>query len=239
MEFAHLEKTSLLDYPGRVASVLFTIGCNFRCPFCHNRMLVIPEEYPAHRLDEDTVLSILIKRKKYIDSVAITGGEPTLHHDFVEFLGRLKENGFSVKLDTNGTNPRMLDQIIREGLVDYLALDIKAPKERYSEVVGVTVTPEMMNNIEESFRLTINSGLPYEFKTTVVPTLHTVDDIEEIGRWLKELGAEHYVIQMFRPVKGSLVDRRFESIAPFKDSEVNIFYMTAKKWVKDVVLRQY
>ena len=239
MEFAYIEKTSLIDYPQRISSVLFTIGCNFRCPFCHNRTLVIPGEYPVLTLTESTAFAILSNRKRYIDSVVITGGEPTIHPELPSFIQKLKDDGMHVKLDTNGTNPEMLKGLLAVGALDYVAMDAKAPKDRYSITTGIEVSDEMLRNIESSIRTVVNSKVPYEIRTTIVPGIHTVDDIERMCEWLAELGVAKFVIQTFRPVKGALIDASLETVSEFRESEVAMFVDAAKKKIENVELRDY
>lgn len=188
-----IQKLSLIDYPGRVACTLFTFGCNFRCPYCHNPELVIDDGTPL--IPESDVLSFLEERKGFLDGVCITGGEPTLHDDLQNFIKRVKGLGYSVKLDTNGTSPETLRRLIGERLVDYIAMDVKAPLEKYESVVRVKVDT---SRIAESVEI-VRSFPEHEFRTTVVPELLTREDILAIARWLK--GARRFFIQQFKPTK--------------------------------------
>ncbi len=189
-----IQKTSLIDYPGKLSAVIFLGGCNFRCPFCHNSELVLnPEKLPT--ISEEEVLKFLESRKRWIDGVVFGGGEPTIYNDLPFFIEKIKKLGFPVKLDTNGTNPVMLRQLIRADLLDYIAMDIKAYLSKYEAAAGVK---GWIMDVKESVKDIMSSGIPYEFRTTMLPKLHSESDILEIGEWLR--GAERFVLQQFRPV---------------------------------------
>lgn len=188
-----LQKTTLLDFPGKVASTIFTGGCNFRCPYCHNSELVIP---PADVLkySEDEIFEHLISKKRILDGVCITGGEPTIHKDLPEFIKKIKELGLLVKLDSNGTNPEMLSMLIETKLVDYIAMDIKNSKSKYNEIAcmkNFDITP-----IEESVSLLLENKVDYEFRTTIMKECHDAQDMQAIGIWLK--GAKAYYLQSYK-----------------------------------------
>ena len=186
-----LQKLTLLDFPGKVACTVFTGGCNFRCPFCHNASLVTHlSDAPA--LEETELFSYLARRKGILDGVCITGGEPLLQKDIGEFCDRVHELGFSIKLDTNGSFPNRLEALIAKKRIDYIAMDIKNSKEAYAETCGLTQFPE---GVEDSIRLILSCGLPYEFRTTVVKEFHTEERIRSITKWIK--GAEQYFLQAF------------------------------------------
>ena len=188
-----LQKTTLLDFPGKVASTIFTGGCNFRCSYCHNRDLVFP---PADVLSysEEEIFEHLTAKKKVLDGVCITGGEPTLHRDLPEFIGKIKDLGLLVKLDSNGTNPEMLRLLIDQGLVDYIAMDIKHTKEKYNSIAAM---PNFrLDLIEESVELLKNSAIDYEFRTTIMKECHQAQDMEDIGKWLQ--GAKAYYLQSYK-----------------------------------------
>ena len=193
MRIHGFNKTTLLDYPEHVAATVFTGGCNFRCPFCHNASLVLqPEECPV--IPEEEVLGHLRKRRGILEGVCITGGEPTLQKDLKEFICKVKDMGFLVKLDTNGYRPEVLRQLLSEGLLDYVAMDVKAALPNYTKVTGC---PQLdLSRIEESIAILKNSRISYEFRTTVVKGLHTVEEFEEIGRMLK--GCRAYYLQAYR-----------------------------------------
>ncbi|MGB2983785.1 MAG: anaerobic ribonucleoside-triphosphate reductase activating protein [Candidatus Bipolaricaulia bacterium] len=185
--------TTLIDYPGRVAATLFASGCNFRCPFCHNPELVRPERVASLPiLDEEEILSDLARRRGFLDGVVLTGGEPTLQRDLVAFAGRLKEMGYLVKLDTNGSHPAVVQTLIDGGLADYVAVDIKGPPDRYAEFAGVGANTE---DVRQTVRIVTDGPIDYELRTTVAPGL-TASDIEEIADWVRP--AKRYVLQAFR-----------------------------------------
>lgn len=185
------QKMTVLDYPEKVACTVFLTGCNFRCPFCHNASLVTENWIRGVGIDE--IFSYLEKRKGLIDGVCITGGEPLLNNDIEDLIRPIKSMGYLVKLDTNGTNPTRLRNLIENGLVDYVAMDIKNSSEKYALACGVKAVN--FTKIEESINLLINGNIDYEFRTTVVEPLHTVEDIEKIGKLIK--GAKSLYLQGF------------------------------------------
>jgi len=188
-----LQKTTLLDYPGKVASTIFTGGCNFKCPYCHNRDLVMP---PSDVLaySQEEIFEHLQAKKKVLDGVCITGGEPTLHKDLPEFIKQIKDMGLLVKLDSNGTNPDMVAKLIEQQLIDYIAMDIKHSKEKYNEIASMTHFD--IRPIEESVTLLKEGKIDYEFRTTIMKECHTADDMKPIGEWLK--GAKAYYLQSYK-----------------------------------------
>lgn len=196
MTFGGLQKLTLIDYPGKIAATVFTVGCNFLCPYCHNPELVDPAKIKDQpKLSEKEILKFLASRQGLLEGVCITGGEPTLSPDLPEFISKIKALGFLVKLDTNGSNPEMLANLLKEKLIDYVAMDIKAPLEKYKKIVGENISLE---NIQRSVELTCSSP-DYEFRTTVLPALHSEKDILSIGRWLQ--GSKKYYLQQFKPTK--------------------------------------
>lgn len=186
-----LQKLTLLDYPTKTACTIFTGGCNFRCPFCHNASLVL-DAGEGERIEADEVLSFLKKRVGLLDGVCVTGGEPLLQKDIKEFLGNIKDMGYAVKLDTNGYSPEKLVDIVNGGLVDYVAMDIKNCKEKYSLTAGIDID---ISKIEQSVSFLMDCGIDYEFRTTVVKQYHTLADIENIAVWIA--GAKGYYLQSF------------------------------------------
>lgn len=189
-----LQKLTLLDFPGRVACTLFTAGCNFRCPFCHNASLVLKERDRGDGIiDTEEFFSFLSSRRGMLSGVCISGGEPTLMPDLIPFAQRIKSLGYAVKLDTNGYRPEVLEDIVGRGLVDYVAMDIKSSREGYARLVGVDVD---ISKIERSAAFLMSGAVPFEFRTTVVGDMHTVEDFHSIGRWLR--GEEKYFLQDFR-----------------------------------------
>ena len=205
MVIGGFQKFSLADFPGKISAIVFTRGCNFRCPYCHNPELVDPARYTAE-IPQEEVLRFLGLRRGLLQGVVVTGGEPTLHADLPLFLSGIRALGFAVKLDTNGSNPDALRGLIRDSLVDYIAMDIKAPLDAYSRVAGVPVRAE---DIERSVRLVIGSGLSHEFRTTYEGSLLSIQDMESIAEMAR--GCAQYVVQSFRP-SGAL-DPAMRSIA--------------------------
>ncbi|HLC45600.1 MAG TPA: anaerobic ribonucleoside-triphosphate reductase activating protein [archaeon] len=201
MRFGGFQKTTLVDYPGRVASTVFTTGCNMRCGYCHNPSLVFGT---APAIEESTIMSELLARKKYIDSVVVTGGEPTVWRDLPGFLKKLKGHGFSVKLDTNGSNPDALREILEKKLVDYVAMDVKAPKSKYAQVTNSSLPAE---NIARSIALVKESGVDYEFRTTVAPGLG-LEDLDGIALQIQP--ARKWFLQLFVSSKAVLDPRVLE-----------------------------
>lgn len=200
------QKLTLLDFPGRTACTVFTGGCNFRCPFCHNALLVTDMDDAQYT--EEEIFEHLEKRRNVIDGVAVTGGEPLLQKDIERFLYEIKEKGFAVKLDTNGSFPEKLSGILELGLADYVAMDIKNCKERYAETIGVDnydIAP-----VEESILLLKNSGVDYEFRTTVTANYHTPADMERLAQWIS--GAPRYFLQNFVD-SGSLIDSTCKGVS--------------------------
>ncbi len=188
-----LQKLTLLDFPGRMACTLFTAGCDLRCPFCHNSRLVIRPPEETEYSAED-IFSFLKKRKGVLDGVAITGGEPLMQPDIEDFIKEIRALGYAVKLDTNGTFPDRLKKIVTDGLVDYVAMDVKASKENYPCAVGIGGFN--ISKVDESIKFLLENHVDYEFRTTVVNEFHDEKSIEELGKWIK--GAKRHYIQAFR-----------------------------------------
>lgn len=187
-----LQKTTLLDFPGHVACTVFTGGCNFRCPFCHNASLAVrPSEVPE--FSEEEFFKFLSKRKGILDGVCITGGEPLINKDIIPFIERIKALGFMVKLDTNGSYPQALSEILDRQLVDYVAMDVKNSREKYPITAGID---KDCSSVYESIKMIMNSSVDYEFRTTVVKELHDVEDIEQIAKTVA--GAERFYLQSFK-----------------------------------------
>jgi len=208
MEIGGLQKLTLIDYPGRIAATVFLIGCDFRCPFCYSPELVLPEKIKNQpRIPEKDFFDFLKERKGLLEGVVICGGEPTIHKELPDFCGKIKKLGYLVKLDTNGSNPEMLKRLINKKLIDYVAMDIKAPKEKYSEAAGVKVD---IKKIEESINVLKNNKIDFEFRTTVVPNFHKKEDILKIAQWIGP--AKKYYLQNFRPEK--TLNPKFEKIKP-------------------------
>jgi pyruvate formate lyase activating enzyme len=224
LKFSGLQKTSLLDYPDRIASVLFTPGCNLRCPFCHNWEIATDPQPPF--LQEGAALEILESRKKYVDSVVITGGEPCMHKELPKFLAKLKERGFHVKLDTNGFFPEVLEECL--GYVDFVAVDVKTCPEKY-KLLGAQDTSALMKTLE----ILKMGKVPYEFRTTIVPELVTLQDADRIGELTK--GSRVHALQQFVPEK--TLDKRFQTLHPYAPETLNEFAGIIRKYTEKVVLR--
>ena len=193
MKLCGLQKLTLLDFPGKVACTVFTGGCNFRCPFCHNAQLVLlPDGHDS--LDPEEFFTFLGRRQGILDGVCVTGGEPLLQHDIADFLCRIRSLGFAVKLDTNGSFPEQLKALVREGLVDYVAMDIKHAPDQYGIAVGIERFDTA--KVEQSIDFLLSGAVPYEFRTTVVQEIHHDGDFAAIGRRIR--GAERYYLQSFR-----------------------------------------
>lgn len=192
MNIQGLQKLTLLDYPGRVACTVFLAGCNFRCPFCHNASLVTHIR-PENQISVEEVLAFLEKRRGILEGVCITGGEPLLAPELERFMERLKEMGYLIKLDTNGSNVNRLEYLVKKGLIDYVAMDIKNVPQKYGMTIGIEdYNPE---NVLKSVRYLMSDPVQYEFRTTVVREFHKRDDFEGLGRWLQ--GAKRYYLQSF------------------------------------------
>jgi len=219
IEIGGLQKTTLIDYPGRVAATVFLIGCNFRCPFCYSAELVLPEKIKEQpRIPEDVFFDFLKERKGLLEGVVVCGGEPTINKDLPDFLKKIKEYGFLIKLDSNGSNPEVLKKLINEKLIDYIAMDVKAPKEKYEKAVGVKIDKE---KIEKSINLLKEEGVDYEFRTTVVSKIHSKEDIVKIAKWIGP--ANRYYLQIFRAEK--TINPEFENITSYPDE----FFSETKK----------
>ncbi len=225
MKFSGLQKTSLIDFPNHVASVLFTPGCNLRCPFCHNWRIVVDPKPPF--LNEEEALKTLEHRKKYVDAVVVTGGEPTIHKELPKFLKRLKEKGFIVKLDTNGFNPHVLKECLP--YVDYVALDVKTSSEKYARLGAKNVT-ELCRTIEI---LKADNHVECEFRTTVVPGIVEEEDIIQIGELIK--GAKTFAFQQFVP--GDTLDKDLNTLKPYTSETISKYSVTIKNYVNKVILR--
>jgi pyruvate formate lyase activating enzyme len=230
INLAGLIKQSLVDYPGEIAAVLFTRGCNLFCPFCHNQHLVIKISN-SESVPVDMVLKFLKERQGFLDGVVITGGEPTIHSGLPGLLRMIKKLGYLIKLDTNGTNPVMLEELLHQELLDYVAMDIKAPLDykKYSRAVG-KLGPEQFLNIKSSINLLRKSRITIEFRTTVVPSLHTPEDIEEIARYLK--GSNMYSLQQFNPA--NTLDTGFGSVAPYSRQQMQELADRCTEFVKEI-----
>ncbi len=226
MLFGGIQKLTLLDFPGNVACILFTPGCNFRCPFCHNSSLVKSSQ---PQLTEEEILSFLKKRQGILEGVCITGGEPLIHPDLPEFIRKVKELGYKVKLDTNGSFPLRLKALMDDNLLDYVAMDVKNSFHKYPLTTGV----DNINTqaIEESIAILLNSTIPYEFRTTVTNELHTAEDIKSIAALIK--GADKYFIQNFVD-SGDILE---EGMHPVAQNEIEKMAKIAQNIVPNTKIR--
>lgn len=227
-----LQKTTTVDYPGKLACAIFTAGCNFRCPFCHNPELIEKERYEKLKtITEKEFFDFLGSRKKWIDGVVITGGEPCLQKELPEFMRKIKEKGFLVKLDTNGSNPAMLKELIGQKLVDFIAMDIKAPLERYNDVVKVKVSVE---KIKESIKMIRDGDVDYEFRMTTLPRFHKMGDMINIGELLK--GSKKFVVQQFEN-KRDMINPDFKNEPCYTIKELEEFKNILNKVINNVEIR--
>jgi len=220
------QKMTVLDFPGKIACILFTYGCNLKCPFCHNASLVIDD---IEEFSEDEIFKYLEKRKGILDGVCVSGGEPFLQPDIMDFLKKLKNTGLAVKIDTNGTFPEKLREAVENGLVDYVAMDIKNSKEKYPLITGIEGLK--LDKIQQSVDFLLNSNIDYEFRTTVVSEYHTEDDMLKIGQWIK--GAKNYFLQSFTD-SGNLIG---ENLHAHSNEKMRQFEEIIRPFVQNIGVR--
>ncbi len=228
MKICGLQKLTLLDFPEKVACTIFTCGCDFRCPFCHNKALVIKSERNPI-IDEAEIFKFLEKRVGILDGVCITGGEPLLQQGIIAFIAKVKKMGFVVKLDTNGSSPILLKKLCEENLIDYVAMDIKNSLAEYSKTIGIDHYDT--RHIEESAAFLMTDVVPYEFRTTVVRELHSSQDFEEIAGWLKN--ASRYYLQTFQDSENVIQP----GLSGYSKVEMEVFSGILMKTMKSVKLR--
>lgn len=228
MNIQGLQKLTLLDYPGLVACTVFTAGCNYRCPFCHNSSLVINPERESI-ISRSELLEFLKKRTGIIDGVCFTGGEPLLQEDLAELMTEIKKIGYKIKLDTNGSLPDRLAALIKRNLPDFVAMDIKNSKERYAETTGIPGVS--VASVNESAFMLMNGSVPFEFRTTIVREFHTEQDIRSIGSWLR--GDENYYLQNFVD-SGDLIK---QGLSGFTEEESNHFLSVLREYIPNAHLR--
>ena len=233
MKIGGYQKLTLIDYPGKLAITVFTVGCNFRCPFCHNPELVISSQFVVHDDDEmeKEFFNFLKKRRGVLEGVCITGGEPTIQPDIINFIEKIKKLGYFVKLDTNGARPDVLKKIIDKKIVDFISMDIKSSWENYDKLAGVKTD---MDRIDLSVDLIRNSQRDYEFRTTVVPGMHTEKDFEKIADWLK--GAKKYCLQKYRDIK--ILDPKLKKITKGKFLDLEKIKKKIEKSFEEVEVRE-
>ena len=226
-----LQKMTLLDFPGRVACTVFSSGCNFRCPFCHNAGLVLPDADRSMLMDQTEILAFLRKRQGLLDGVCLTGGEPLLFEENLAFLREIKALGYAVKLDTNGAFPERLKQAVTDGLADYVAMDIKNAPDSYAETAGLRVD---MERIRESVDFLRSGAVPYEFRTTVVLPYHTEERMEAIGKWIA--GTEKYFLQQYKDENVDLLGDP-ATMRPAEKAQLETFLAIVRKYVPGAELR--
>lgn len=230
MKIGGLQRVSLIDYPGFICAVVFLQGCNFKCPYCHNPELVDPTLFHPCIKEKD-ILEFLDTRKGKLDAVTITGGEPTLQAKLPFFIEQVKKKGFAVKLDTNGSQPLVVKTLLDEKLIDFIAMDIKAPLDKYSEIVGVPVNHD---SIRESIRLILKAKIPYEFRTTIVQSQLEEKDILQISRLIS--GAKNYVLQKFVPTK--TLDKKFLKEKSYPDEVFQKIKKHLENEIHSVIVRR-
>ena len=224
-----LHRFSLLDYPGKMAAVVFTQGCPFRCPFCHNPSLVLPKDFSPPLSIED-FFSFLKKRREQLQGVVISGGEPTIQKNLKSFFEEIKALGYLVKLDTSVISPEVLKLLLSKKLIDYVAMDIKAPLQKYSQVTKV---PHDNEAIKKSIQLLLNSKISFEFLSTILPSLHSKNDILEMAKTIE--GAPLYVLQTFRP--DQTLDHQFKEKLPFSKAEMLLLKKDIEQYVSKCSIR--
>lgn len=226
------QRLTLIDYPGKVASTVFTVGCNFRCPFCHNPELVLSSQFADNSGLEKDFFKFLKTRKGKIDAICITGGEPTIQKDLEGFIKKIKKLGFLVKLDTNGMRPDVLKKLFDLKLLDFVAMDVKNQLKRYNKTIGAKNLDKA--RIKLSADLIKNSGIPYEFRTTVVPGIHQMEDFVEIAKWLQ--GARSYYLQEYRETK--ILDPKLKKKTKGKRISLEKIKKKIEKYFGKVGIRQ-
>lgn len=229
MIISGLQKTTFIDYPGKIATTIFLAGCNFRCPFCHNRNLVLNEKW-LQKISPEEVLGYLKDRRKYLGGVCVTGGEPLIYNDIVSFIAAVKKLELAVKLDTNGTNPRLLKELYDQKLVDYVAFDIKASLEKYNEVSGVNVDA---HKIKESIKMVMEREVAYEFRSTILPRFHPQLEIEKMAQLVK--GARLYYLQNFVP--RNTLDQSFMNERSYTSAEMKALAEVVGRYVEKCRVR--
>ncbi len=245
-----LQKLSLIDYPRHIAAIIFTQGCNFRCHFCNNPKLVVPasrhqniagsalrhqnserRQKDYSLISEDSLFGFLKIRAGKLDAVVITGGEPTLHHDLADFIKKIKAMGYLIKLDTNGTAPAELKNLIEQSLIDYIAMDIKGPLEKYEQIIGVK---GFLPEIKKSIKIIKESGLEYEFRSTIMPAFHNREDIIKMGELIE--GATQWYLQKFKPLP-DLVDKDFSKEKSFTDKQMEELCDIGRQYARNCEVR--
>jgi pyruvate formate lyase activating enzyme len=229
MKIGGLRRVSLIDYPGLICATVFLQGCNFKCPYCHNPELVDPGLFRTS-IKENTVMEFLDSRKGKLDAVTICGGEPTIQDDLNRFIKQIKKMGFAVKLDTNGSQPNVINALIAEKLLDFIAMDVKAPLDKYKEIVKTNVNQD---SIKESIKIILKAKVPYEFRTTLVQSQLEENDILQIGKLIT--GASHYVLQNF--INVITLDKRFQKEKTFSEEKLQKIKNHLEHQIPSVTIR--
>lgn len=229
LKIGGLQKLTLIDYPGKLSAAVFLVGCNFRCPYCHNPDLIKINPEKKY-LNEESFFAYLKKRQGILEGVCVSGGEPLLFSELTVFLQKIKKLDYKIKLDTNGTSPDFLQKLINKKLIDFIAMDIKASPENYSQVCGVKVD---INKIQKTIKIIMTSGLAYEFRTTVLPKFHNLEEIEKIAKMIK--GADKYFLQNFN--NKITLDPSLNKEKSFTDKELVDLKKIALKYVKNCQIR--
>lgn len=229
MQIGGFQKLSLIDYPKKVAALIFTQGCPFLCHFCHNPSLVVEKQFSSP-IDENSIFSFLKQRQNQLDAVVITGGEPTIQSDLIEFIKKIKNLNFSVKLDTNGINPYVIKNLLDEKLIDYIAMDLKAPLDKYSKLTQRELN---LDFIKESIKLIISSDIEHEFRSTLIKDIHEIEDIEKMSKLIKN--AKLYVLQKF--VSKTTLNPNFSKFISFSEKEMLLMKNISEKYVKNCIIR--
>ena len=219
----------MIEYPGKICAIVFSQGCNFRCPYCYNPELVDPDLY-KECLSEDEVFSFLAKRKGKLDAVTITGGEPTIQNELIEFIKRVRKIGYLIKIDTNGSHPEVMEKLISKKLIDYIAMDVKGPLRKYRTITRSQIHED---EIKQCIEIIMESGMPYEFRTTVLKKLLEESDILEIGKLIKN--ARLYFLQHFIPTR--TLDKEFLNYEAYSREEMEYFKGKLMKDVSVVLIR--
>ncbi len=226
-----LQKTTFIDYPGKVACTVFLCVCNFRCPFCYSGELVLPEKIKNQpEIRKKEFFDFLERRKGLLEAIVICGGEPTVNKDLPDFIKEIKKFGYLIKLDTNGSNPEMLQKLIDEKLIDYVAMDVKAPKEKYEKTIGVKID---IKKIEKSVNILKKGIIGYEFRTTIIPGIIDKEDVFKIAKWIGP--AQKYFLQNFKAEK--TIDPKFEKIKPYSDEYMEEIKKAVQPYFKECEIR--
>jgi pyruvate formate lyase activating enzyme len=231
MIIAGIQKLTTLDYPGKLACIIFTQGCNFACGYCHNPEM-IPTKSTGHHdpdLEPKKILEFLSRRKGMLDGVVVSGGEPTIQPDLIGFIKKIKELGFLIKLDTNGSNPQVVQKLLDQQLLDYIAMDVKHSLEKYQSMVK----KDCKDEIKESILIIKSSGVPYEFRSTILPYYHSKNDLIRMGRAINK--SEKWNLQTFRPLR--VLNHKLKNEYPFTIEEMNDFIKVTKKYAKLTSIR--